>query len=349
MQGIKELVEIIKRGQPDVSTDEITVWAEYLQQLEGCHLLSASSPDIDKEAWLLQRKIGIGGSEIAALIEENKWTSPRQIWMSKMGMFDDAPKQQSEPARWGNLLETTVATEWGIRNNRKWIHIPVILQDNEIPWLLANIDGFTLSDDGKTITGILEIKTTSAYNQTYWEDGPLPYNYICQTMWYCGITRLREIELVCLVGGQRLFSHSLPFDEELFIREKDEAKHFWEEYVLKGVEPPATAADKEITKNDEHDESLPPIYLEDDESERLVEAYCQIRDQLSGLEKIKKALYAQIFVLLGRSTQGLTQSHTINLGASARQSCNFDKLKELYPEAYNQCVVTNVTNSLRIK
>lgn len=349
MQGIKELVDIIKLGQPKVSTKEITTWAVYLQQLSGCHLLSADSPDIDKAAWLKQRTVGIGGSEIAALIEENKWTSPRQIWMSKMGMFDDAPQPQSEPARWGNLLETTVAEEWGVRNKRQWIHIPVVLQDDECPWMLANIDGFTLSDDRKTITGILEIKTTSAYNQTYWEDGPLPYNYICQTMWYCGITRLKEIELVCLVGGQRLFSHSLPFDEELFIREKEEAKRFWEEYVLKGVEPPATAADKELTKEDEHDETLPPVYLEDDESERTVEAYCKIREQIGALEKIKKALYAQIFLLLGKSTQGLTQTHTFVLQATARRTCDFDALQELYPDAYAKCVATKVSNSLRVK
>lgn len=350
MQNVTELVEIIKQGRPNVSNEDAYLWSEYLQQLKGCHLLSATSPDVDKAAWLKQRTIGIGGSEIAALLGENKWTSPRQIWLSKMGMFDDTElAPQSESARWGNLLETIVATEWGNRTGRKWIHLPVVLQDDEFPYLLANIDGFTLSDDGKTITGILEIKTTSEYNRQVWEEGPLPYNYICQVTWYCGITRLQSIELVCLVGGQRLYEHTLPFDKELFDKEKEAAKIFWEEYVLKGIEPPATAADKELIKDIEHDVTLPPVILDDDESENLAEAYCKLREQIAALEKVKKALYANLFVLLGRSTQGMTKTHLINLQFSTRRVCDFEKLQEAYPDAYNDCITVKTVSSLHIK
>ena len=86
--------------------------------------------------------------------------------MSKLDMFDsDKQPTQNEAARWGNLLETIVATEWGKRYERQWIHIPVTIQSEEFPWMLANVDGFTLSDDRRMITGILEIKTTSAYNE----------------------------------------------------------------------------------------------------------------------------------------------------------------------------------------
>ena len=106
---------------------------------------------------------------------------------------------------------------------------------------------------------------------------------------------------------------------------------------------------KELTKEDEHDETLPPVYLEDDESERTVEAYCKIREQIGALEKIKKALYAQVFLLLGKSTQGLTQTHTFTLQTAARRACDFDILQEFYPEAYTKCVSTNVSTSLRVK
>ncbi len=348
MQQTEELVFIIQRDDPKVDRETALLWAGYLQQLSGCHLFSAASPENDKEEWLRQRTAGIGGSEIATILGENHWSSPRQVWMSKLGMFD-GNSSQSEPARWGNLLETVVATEWGIRNNRQWIHIPVSIQDDAEPWLLANIDGFTLTDDRALITGILEVKTTSAYNLSAWEEGPLPFNYICQTMWYCGITHLSRIDLVCLVGGQKLFGHELPFDTDLFEREKVAAREFWLENVQKGIEPPATEVDKGLTKNDEHDATLPPVVFDDDESERVAEAYVLLRDKLTSLKKIKDALYAQLFILLGSSTQALTRTHTMVLQTSSRRNCDLDRLADEYPEAYEDCVTTNVSTQLNIK
>ena len=220
MQTTQELLQMILTGRPDISFEEASKWIKYLSQLKGCHLFSVASPEKDQKEWLKERTAGIGGSEIAAIMGENHWSSPRQIWMSKIGMFDDKQPTQSEAARWGNLLETAVATEWGVRNNRKWIHIPVIIQSDDEPWLFANIDGFTLSDDEELITGILEVKTTSAYNLSQWEEGPLPYHYICQVNWYCGITGLDQYDLVCLVGGQKLYSYTLPAVKELFEKEK---------------------------------------------------------------------------------------------------------------------------------
>ena len=117
--------------------------------------------------------------------------------------------------RWGNLLENTVAQEWAKRENRQWIHVPVCLQSLDNSVMFANIDGFTLSDDRQTVTGILEIKTTNEHNRQVWETGPLPEYYICQTNWYLGVTGLPLYDIVCLVGGQRLYSYTLPRDNEV--------------------------------------------------------------------------------------------------------------------------------------
>lgn len=349
MQSRPELVKMILLGRKDVHLDEANRWADCLLQLQGCKLFSVASPEYDQADWLKMRTAGIGGSEIAAIMGENHWNSPRQIWLSKMGMFDDKPSTQSEAARWGNLLETAVATEWGIRNNRKWIHIPVSIQHADYPWMLANIDGFTLSDDGTIVTGILEVKTTSEYNREAWEEGPLPFNYICQTVWYCGITHLPMFDITCLVGGQKLHSFSLPFDEALFARETEIAKTFWLENVKKGIEPLATEVDKKLLKDEEHDESLPAVILEDDESNRLVEAYVEVREKMGVYTKVKDALNARITLRLGEAAQAITKAYTITLSRSARRKCDMDKLNELYPDVYKDCVSTSVSKILRIK
>ena len=350
MQTVTELVKIIQEGRPSVSLTEATVWAEYLQQLKGCHLFSAIGQDVDQKEWLKQRRAGIGGSEISAIMGENNWNSPRQIWMSKIGAFDDKPAQQSEPARWGNVLETVVAEEWAHREKRKWIHIPVILQHDEFPWLLANIDGFTLSDDGCVITGILEIKTTSQFNKDIWENGPLPAHYIDQGNWYCGVTGQPGFDLVCLVGGQSLYSYYIPFDSERFEQQKDAASNFWNNHVVAMVEPDAVYTDKKLLKAEiTADEELPPVILEDEDSERVAEAYCQIREKIGTLEKVKDALHAQLQIMLAGSTLCLTKTRQLQITKSARRTCDFDLLESRFPEAYAATATVKVFNQLRVK
>lgn len=353
MQSYSELVRIIHEGRPEIAIEQVNTWASYLVQLHGCHLFSVAAPEKDKAEWLRERKAGIGGSEVAAIMGESHWNSPRQIWLSKMGMFDNAPPSQSEAARWGNLLETTIADEWAHRENRKYVHIPVILQDDERPWLLANIDGFTLSEDGKQITGILEIKTTSMYNQNVWENGPLPFNYICQTNWYCGITRLNEYTIVCLVGGQRLFAYNLLADAALFARELAAADDFWLNHVVSGVEPAATAIDKNLLKAEEdsttEQEDTPTVVLDDEESQRVISSYIELREKIKALSDVKNALYAQIKLKLGNSTSAITSTNTITVKRTVRRSCDFDLLQTIAPEIYAQVVSSAASTALDIR
>lgn len=355
MQSRAELITIIQKGRPEIPLETVIKWATYLTQLDGCHLFSVAAPEKDKAEWLRERRAGIGGSEVAAIMGENHWNSPRQIWMSKMGMFDDKPPQQSEAARWGNLLETVVADEWALRENRKYVHIPVILQDDERPYLLANIDGFTLSDDGQVITGILEIKTTSAYNQSVWENGPLPFHYMCQTNWYCGITRLGAYTIVCLVGGQHLYSYDLPADAELFAREVAAADDFWLNHIVTGIEPEATAVDKELLKKAESADEVPDVdeaptlILDDEESQRLITSYIQLREKAKVLKDIKDAVYAQIKIKIGKSPSAMTAINSVTVKKTARRSCDFDLLQSIAPEIYARVVSENVSLSLDIR
>lgn len=347
MQSFNELVDIISKGRPDIDLETIEKWAKYLGQLKGCHLYSVAAPEKDMKEWLMERKAGIGGSEIACILGASNWNSARHVWLSKMGMFDDKPQKQSEQARWGNILETTVATEWALRENRKWIHIPVILQDDERSYLLANIDGFTLSDDEEQVVGILEIKTTSAYNNDIWEFGPLPDNYLHQTNWYCGITRLPCFDIVCLVGGQKLYSYHMLADAERHRKQVEAADAFWNQNMLKGIEPEATAVDKqEVLDNAEADGE--PVIFEGDEVENLTEAYCQLRDKMSTLKELKDEISAKILVALGSAPEGVTKTHSVKIIHTNRRSVNYEKLENMYPDAFADCVSHTASKQLRI-
>lgn len=349
MQTERELVQMILMGRPHLPQETAQKWAHYLVQLKGCKLFSVAAQEEDPDAWLKARTFGIGGSDIATILGENPWSSPRRIWMSKLNMFAaDKQPQQSEAARWGNLLETTIAQEWAFRNNKNWIHIPVTLQSEEYEWMLANVDGFVLSDDGSTITGILEIKTTTAYNEEIWKEGPLPFYYMCQTNWYCGICGLPEYDICCLVGGQHLYAYHIPADPDLFKRETEAAADFWQNNVLRGIEPLAQEADADVLIAEEHDPEEPPVILQDEESANVVNGFCELRDKISNLEKVKKALYAQLLVYMGKSCEGIIGEHTLSINITQRRKADLDKLMKNFPEAYAACVTMTQSSSLKI-
>ena len=352
MQTQTELYHLIREGRPDLPDDTINEWVRLLSQLKGCHLQSTIAQSQDQEAWLKARTKGIGGSEIACIAGKSPWSSAHQIWMKKTGQFDDINGgQQSEQARWGNLLETTIAQEWAHRNDRQYINIPVILASDEYPFMFANIDGFVLSDDGSTLEQILEIKTTSAYNQSVWEYGPIPEYYRCQTNWYCMITGMPCFTIVCLVGGQHMYDLGLPVDKGLCEELKAAAIEFWEVNVKQMIEPKMQAADMPELKaqaDTVDTEDVEPTVLPDDESENLAEAYCNIRAKISALTKVQEAIKAQLLEKIVCTRQGITKTHTLTLSKQSRRSCDFDALEDLYPEAYSDCIKTNISSVFKV-
>ena len=339
--------------QPELDLVEIARLVRYLSQLKGCRLFSTVSQDIDEDRWLQARTAGIGGSDIASIMNRNPWSSPRQIWMSKTDQFASQGSFQSEAARWGNVLETTIANEWALRNERKWVHIPVTLQSIEQPWMLANVDGFLL-DDEDNIDGILEIKTTNEHNRSTWENGPLPEYYLCQANWYATITGQDNFTLVCLVGGQSLYAYDLPVNPVLVKEMREAAQEFWLVNVQKMVEPPATEGDIEAFKaafgeTTPTDEEEPALIIEDEDSDRIVVVYVQLRDKIRELTKVQKDLQASLYDMMKGRTQALTLSHTLQIGKSNRRKCDYDILEARYPEAYNECISFTTSTSLRIK
>lgn len=350
MQRQEELVQML---MPAAKTMAVaTLWAKYLSQLKGCSLQSAATQENDEAGWHEARSTGIGGSDIAAIMGESDWKSPYDIWIKKTGQFIESGEvPQSEAARWGNVLEDAIAYEWARREGKKIIKIPVSLQSDEVPYMHANIDGFVLSDDGQTVEGILEIKTTSAYNNDAWEIGPLPYYYICQATWYTMITGLPAFDIVCLVGGQKLYSYHIPKDPELCVRMTKAAKEFWEVNVKQLVEPKATAADIARMQAEEL-ETAPdeePLIDNTEETNNVVVAYIELRDKISALEKIKKNLSADIWQRLQKKPSMLTQSNVVSVSRAVRRKCNLEALQKNYPEAYEATVTQSVETRLNIK
>ena len=118
----------------------------------------ASTANMSYEDWLEHRKLGIGGSDASVVCGINKYKSPVELWMDKTGQLP--PQEAGEAAYWGTQLEAIVRAEFTKRTGIEVTKPDVILQSEEYPFMLANLDGICEVPDVGTC--IFEAKTASA-------------------------------------------------------------------------------------------------------------------------------------------------------------------------------------------
>ena len=134
-----------------------------------------STENIPYEEWLEYRRQGIGGSDASVVCGINRYKSPVELWLDKTGQLP--PQEAGEAAYWGTQLEPFVRAEF-TRRTGIWVdHRSELLQSEEHPFMLANLDGICEVPDVGTC--VFEAKTASAYKAGEWEDA-IPDEYMCQ-------------------------------------------------------------------------------------------------------------------------------------------------------------------------
>lgn len=189
--------------------------------------------------FLEARQKGIGGSDVAGIVQISKYNTPYDIWASKVEPVQ--PEEPTDAQHFGNVLEDVIAREFTrrtgikvIRRNKPYVH-------KEYPFLLANIDRLCLNEQAG-----LEIKTSNAFMKDEWgksgtDEVPLPY--IAQCIWYMNITGLRKWWLAALIGGNDFRCYSIPWNEKLAKQLEKKCVSFWNEFVIPRVPPPAVNLD----------------------------------------------------------------------------------------------------------
>lgn len=193
----------------------------------------------DREKWLAERRLGIGGSDIAAVLGLSPWATPYDVWLDKRGEGKEV--DPDTPALyWGTILEDVVAKEYGKRTGNKIQRVNAAMVHPEHTFARANIDravvnpsiaGRVMWKDGRLTTDkILECKTANGFVADMWgeqdTDGVPPY-YLLQVMWYLGITGAEYGDLSVLIGGSDFRTYTMARDEELIGALFEEGAKFW--------------------------------------------------------------------------------------------------------------------------
>ena len=194
-------------------------------------LVTAAEPETDE--WFAARRGGITGTDLPKILGLTKYGNALSVWLDKRGELDD---DAGEAARWGQLLEDTVAHEWALRHDTEVVDVGV-LAHCEQPWMRASLDRLVdTCPDGQGPCA-LEVKTRSAWVADQWAEG-VPDSVLAQTTWGLMVTGLAHHHVAALIGGQRLVSYRVDRDPKLEEYLLDAARPVWQA-VVDGVPPEA--------------------------------------------------------------------------------------------------------------
>ncbi len=189
----------------------------------------------------------LGGSDIGAILGVSMYRSAMDVWLEKTGKKVDI--KDSFALRFGSFAESFIANEYALLTGEHVVEYPQGLIHSKYSFCVGHIDRFVLekkelplfhSDGGLNAKKLLECKTANHYSQSDWgEPGTdaIPLPYLCQCLWYLGITNLPEIDVAVLLGGSDLRVYTITRDLELESLMFEKANFFWTEHVQKDIPP----------------------------------------------------------------------------------------------------------------
>lgn len=312
-----------------------------------------------RQVWLQSRRLGVGGSDVAAILGLSKYKSPYQLWLDKTNRAD-LDDSESEPAYWGNQLEDIVAKEYAKRNGVKIQRVNATIHNPDHEWMIANIDraiinpeisGNVRIKEGKLTTDrILECKTANQYLAKLWGDEQseqVPDYYLTQCQWYMGNTGASICGLGVLIGGQKFRSYQIEFDAELFAMLQEECSKFWFDNVQADIPPAPTTFDDVLHRWSKHnaDQAL----TADDETAQIVADYRDLNSTIKEASKELDDLKLQICTRMEDAEMIIQEEKRLaTFKYQERNTLDSKALKATYPDIYEQFIKISSTRVLRV-
>jgi putative phage-type endonuclease len=185
--------------------------------------------------WLEKRRLGIGASDAAAILGVSRWATPTMVYADKAG-YPEPIEEQSEAARWGQILEPVVAKEFANETGRMVTMQGELLRSNEREWQLCTLDA-RQAVEGREGPGVLEIKTSTLDSE--WRDG-VPAHVLIQVQHQLAVTGWGWGSVAALLGGYGGFKMrwmDFERDEALIAEIIEGEAEFWDR-VCRGEPPP---------------------------------------------------------------------------------------------------------------
>ena len=296
-----------------------------------CKIL-ASTENMNYEQWLEYRKRGIGGSDASVVCGINRYKSPVELWLDKTNQIPSA--EAGEAAYWGTLLEDVVRSEFSKRTGVNVKQVHYILQSEEYPFMLANLDGVCEHPEFGTCG--FEAKTASAYKASEWEDG-IPDEYQLQIQHYMAVTGYRGFYIAVLIGGNTFRWKFVERDEELISMLIELESDFW--HHVQDLTPPpldgSKASAQFLAERFPNSTNKTQLKLPDSATQ-LIEEYDTACEQLEVLTEQKQKAENQLKQMLGDHESASAGNHIITWKSISQERLDSKTLKAEHPTLYKK-------------
>lgn len=280
--------------------------------------------DMTHEEWLDVRRKSIGGSDAAAIVGLNNYSSPIRVWADKTGRLP--AKETSEAMRQGNDLEEYVARRFSEATGKKVRRSHAIYYNDEYPFAHANVDRLIDGEDAG-----LECKTTSALSLKSFAGGEYPDRYYVQCQHYMAVTGRAKWYLAVLVLGRDFKIFEIERDEDEISALMDAEADFWRCVVTDEM--------PDVSGNDDDAEVLATLMPEDNGETvelfgrgAMLDELDELKTRIKELENRKGEIENTIKKDLGEASEGVCRDWRVTWKTAERKTLDAKALKAALPE-----------------
>lgn len=253
----------------------------------------------NEEDWHTLREKRLGGSDVGAILGVNKYKSIIDVYIDKT---EGSNFEGNEATFWGHMHESTIMKVFAQKHREFNVYqAPYSVVDN---FLIANLDA-VLKDKNTGEHGVLEIKTTNAFNYKDWEGDVIPQYYYAQVQHYLMLTGYKFAYIAVLIGGNKYKDFKIERNEEDIELIRSKATEFYKENILKQIPPMPDGSDaymdylKKKAMDIENDTVVEFVDLEE-----KAQKVKDIGKEINNLKKEQDLLKEQIMLeLINNGTQ----------------------------------------------
>ena len=288
---------------------------------------------MNEEQWqeYRQNQKGIGGSDVAVILNLSPYKSAFTLWLEKTGQIQAKPVQ-NEYVEWGNILEPVVRDKFRRETGFKVQENPYVMQHDQHEFMVANIDGECFDSEMQE-WGILEIKTTSERNKGEWENGP-PNHYHLQIQHYLAVMGYSYAYVAVLIGGHHFKYFKILRDDYVIDKIISAEMEFWQ-LVNKKIPPEIVSGDSEAIAEafplDNDETALMPPELEE-----LAERYLDVQKEIKSLQDEQDWIKNRIKFEAKENKHLRGVRFKVSLPTITKTLFDSKKFAQIMPEMYEQ-------------
>lgn len=295
-------------------------------------IVLTSTEGLPYDEWLDWRKKGIGGSDVSVVCGINQYQSPVELWMEKTNQL---PHQEAgEAAYWGTQLEALVRSEFTKRTGIEITPVKQLLQSEEYPFMLANLDG--VCEHPIYGSCIFEAKTASAYKSGNWDD-KIPDEYMLQIQHYMAVTGYQGTYIAVLIGGNTFRWKFVERDEELIAMLIQLEGDFWN-HVQAMTPPPLDGSEASaMFLSERFPDSLPSSRIDlPEDANALIVQYDNACEELKRITERKQEAENRLKQMLGENETGVAGERIITWKNISQERLDSKTLKSEHPTLYKK-------------